>query len=49
LNLDVQLAEIFPVGVRIRNNLAGKFLVYDILQSGTVIGSARGMLEDVKV
>jgi hypothetical protein len=49
LNLDAPLAEIFPVEVRIRNNLAGKFLVSDILQSGTVIGSARGMREDAKV
>jgi hypothetical protein len=48
LNLDAPLAEIFPVEVRIRNNLAGKFLVYDILLAGTVIGSARGMLNDVK-
>lgn len=48
LNLDTPLAEIFPVEVRIRNNLAGKFLVYDILQAGIVIGSARGILEDAK-
>jgi hypothetical protein len=49
LNLDAPLAENFPVEVRIRNNLGGKFLVYDILQSGAVIGSARVMLEDARI
>ncbi len=49
LNLDAPLAEIFPVEVRIRNNMGGKFLVYDILQSGAVIGSARVMLEDARI
>jgi hypothetical protein len=49
LNLDAPLAEIFPVEVRIRSILAGKFLVSDILQAGTVSGSARGMLEDTKI
>lgn len=49
LNLDAPLAEIFPVEVRIRHNLGGTFLVYDILQAGTVIGSARVMLEGAKI
>jgi hypothetical protein len=47
LNLETPLTGVFPVEVRIRQNLNGQFLLFDIVQAGTAIGSARGILEGV--
>jgi hypothetical protein len=45
LNLDASLTEAFPLEVRILRNLGGLFLVFEIVQCGVPIGSARGILE----
>jgi hypothetical protein len=45
LNFDHPLTEVFPVEARIQHNLIGRFLVYEIVQAGMVIGSARGISE----
>jgi hypothetical protein len=46
LNLVSPLTEVYPIEIRIRHHLGGRFLVFDILQADTVIGSARGIQED---
>jgi hypothetical protein len=45
LNLDTPLTEALPVEVRILRNLGGLFLVFNIVQRGVSIGSARSILE----
>ena len=45
MNLDVPLTESFPLEVRIKHNLGGLFIVFDIVQCGLTIGTARGILE----
>jgi hypothetical protein len=45
LSLDTPLTNSFPLEVRILHNLGGLFLVFEIVQRGVPIGSARGILE----
>ncbi|MGD0901637.1 MAG: hypothetical protein ABR924_01725 [Terracidiphilus sp.] len=45
LNLDTPLTSAFPIEVRIRHELGGRFLVFEIVQDGAAIGSARCILE----
>ena len=45
LSLDTPLTEAYPIEVRIRYNLGGRCIVFDILQTGTAIGSARLMVD----
>lgn len=45
LHLDTPLTKAYPIEVRIRHNLGGRCIVFDILQTGAAIGSARFMVD----
>jgi hypothetical protein len=43
IHLDTPLTQLFPLEVRVRRNLGGRFLAFEIVQAGKMIGSTRAI------